>query len=359
MTGEYKDTGADALYTKVELTERRTGKTIEIIENTTIKRAYQELIPLFNKIKSKFLLKEPASLSIDTENESEAFVFLDGEYLGKTPMERSDIFPGKHSLSISKPGFQRIEKIISPEPSKMSKYSFPLKKIETSGTISVITEPSGAAVYLGNQYLGDSPIESIPVKEGMNRIRIIKEEYIDHFQGVEVKKDNPIKLKVNLKQGNTETYYKNRLNVFLDYNYFDFALYSIYGSIAFYATYAYSGYRIDVERSKLDGRNGRNFVSTISFYQSLATAMESSAGGLGFVETTVLQQYLINKTESDLRKYHEAQSISLIGMGSMVALSGIFYYFGISSDAFEFGMRPGTPGSGDKLQADWRLNFYF
>ncbi|MDX1957750.1 MAG: PEGA domain-containing protein [Leptospiraceae bacterium] len=364
ITGEFKDTSADSLQIKLELTDRRTGKTTYLEESTSIKRAYQEFSPMIQKIKSKFLLKEPATISIETENESEAFVFLDGELIGKTPLLRNDIFPGKHTLMITKPDFERIEKIISPEPRQISKYSFPLKKIETLGEISIVSEPEDAEVYLGNKFIGKTPLVSAQVKLGKNRVRISKEGHIDYFHGVNILKDEKTNLKVKLKVGETEVYYKNRLNVFLDYNYFDFAIYSLYGTIAFYGAYMYSGFRLDEERDKL---NGRNYTTSVAYFQSLSTLQNKIATNASdaatyqeeLFRTIYIQQTLIDRTERDLNVYKNIQTISLIGAGSMLISTGIFYYLGISSDALEFGFRPPMNFGNQRVDAEFRMSYRY
>ena len=194
-----------------------------------------------------------ATIQIDTGEEVDGLVFIDGHYAGKTPLDKSDVAAGQHAITITKEGFETLNRVVNLKKDSVSKYAFALKKLEKKGTISVKTNPEGASVYLGITYLGESPLTNIVVPLGQNRIRIEKEDHVDYYAGFEIEQGKPVTVNAKLKQGKTEDYYKNRLKVFLDYTYFDFSQYSVYSVALFYASFQYWNYRINVHRDTIRG----------------------------------------------------------------------------------------------------------
>lgn len=355
VTGEFETAGEDVLKVQAELTERKNGKTETVSSTVSVKRGLQEMEKISSQLKSKLLAEGAVTIQVDS-GIPDAFVYLDGEYAGKTPLERNDIHPGRHRLKITKEGYVTLYKLISPAKNRISSYSFPLVKSEKKAKISVSSDPEGASAYLGTQFLGDTPVKDAEIPVGPNRLRLMKENYIDHFQGIDAKDGSDTRLNVKMKPGDTEKYYKNRLNIFLDYNYFDFALYSLYSSILFYGTYMYAGYRIDLERDK--------FYSNTNYFNVILA--QSSQGGTSSVfslnQNQQLALYFLQKRTTDsigrsTAYYNNFQSVGVAGAASMLVLSGVFYYMGISSDAFEFGFKPDFRKN--EASAEMELKFRF
>ena len=356
VTGEFETAGEDVLKVQAELSERKNGKTETVNGTVSVRRGLQEMEKISVQLKTKLLAEGAVTVKVDA-GVPDAFVYLDGEYAGKTPLERNDIHPGRHRLKITKEGFITLYKLISPAKNKVSSYNFILVKSEKKARISISSDPEGASAYLGTQFLGETPVKDAEIPVGPNRVRLMKENYVDHFQGVDAKDGSDTRLKVKMKQGDTEKYYKNRLNVFLDYNYFDFALYSLYSSILFYGTYMYAGYRIDVERDK--------FYASTNYFNLLF--MQSSQGGSSSLfslnQNQQLGLFLLQRktTDSIARStsyYNNFQSVGVAGAASMLIMSGVFYYMGISSDAFEFGFRPDFRRNGEAV-SEMELRFRF
>lgn len=355
VTGEFETAGEDVLKVQAELTERKNGKTETVNGTVSVRRGLQEMEKISSQLKAKLLAEGAVTVKVDA-GVPDAFVYLDGEYAGKTPLERNDIHPGRHRLKITKEGFVTLFKLISPVKNKVSSYSFTMAKSEKKAKISVSSDPEGASAYLGTQFLGETPVKDAEIPVGPNRLRLMKENFIDHFQGIDAQDGSDLRLNVKMKPGDTEKYYKNRLNVFLDYNYFDFALYSLYSSILFYGTYMYAGYRIDVERDK--------FYANTNYFNLLF--MQSSQGGSASLfsmnQNQQLALFFLQKKTTDsiaasTSYYNNFQTVGTVGAASMVILSGVFYYMGISSDAFEFGFKPDLKRN--EASAEMELKFRF
>lgn len=356
ITGDYRLISTDKLSIKIEITESKLGKFEEFNYSTTLKRAFQEIRDMIPELKNKYFLSGASTLSINTLPENEMFVYIDGELLGKSPLLKAPILPGKHKILIIKEGYTRLEQNLSVNSSGDSSFTFLLKKILSIGKISIKTIPEGADVYYGNKYLGTSPIDSAEVPYGQNRLKISKIGYIDKYQGVEVSSDTIQNFSFKLKEGETDLYYKHNNNIFLDYSNFDLGNYSLYSTLVFYGLYMYSGYRESNEKDRL---YGKAIFNSLTFYQGLALAANnSSAYGDVFFKSLAYQQRLVDQVEEETSKYRMGQNIGIGGVISMLVFSGYFYYKGFNSESFEIGLKPAS-GANQSSEASIKYNFKF
>ncbi|MCC6275943.1 MAG: PEGA domain-containing protein, partial [Leptospiraceae bacterium] len=261
---------------------------------------------------------------------------------GKTPLEGKEVIYGKHELFLFKDGFipETREINLSPQNSKI--FSFTLKKTETKGAISVTSEPSGADVYLGMTHLGQTPLKNVPVQVGANQIRISKESYVDFYKGVEIEDKKILKLDAKLKSGDSEIYYKNKNNLFLDYTYYDFSLFSLFSTLFFYAGFIYADLRSSQLTDELRSQYAFANITQIMKLHETLTADE-------FFAVYAFQEMKIQQIRSEIkgwdkigsnRKGHRLKGIAPAGIGVMIILSAVFYVLGLDEETIEFGMKP-------------------
>lgn len=327
ITGEYNVVNDEILDIKLELTNRKNRLVDEFKDNKTLIRTYQEIGNLSVLLKRKLFSKEMSSIDVNTGELTEALVFLDSIYLGKTPLSKTELPSGKHNLTIQKDGYEIVEKTIELEREKKSSFEFTLKPIQKKSFITIKTLPQGANVYYGNTFLGKTPLNRVQVSSGQNRLRVEKKDFIEIFQGLELANGEEIKLSFNLKEGNSEEYHKTRLKVFGDYSYFDFASYSLYSVILFYVSYRYHDYRVGVQRDSIRG--------TVPGFLTLGQLAITNQNSLLYYYTYIFQQ-----NEKIVDEFQNYKLLSIIGGVSMLSLSGIFYYLGIDNEAFEFAYKP-------------------
>ncbi len=355
-SGEYKLLSADKLSIKIEITESKLGKYDEFTYSTSLKRAFQELRDLIPEIKNKYFLSGASTISINTLPENDMFIYIDGELIGKSPLNRAPVLPGKHKILIIKDGFNRLEQSLFINSSGDSSFNFLLKKILSIGKISVNSSPDGSDVYLGNRYLGTTPLEQIDVPYGQNRLKISKPGFIDKYHGIEISNTTLQSFNFTLKEGETDIYYKHNNNVFLDYSNFDLGNYSLYSTIVFYGIYMYSGYRESNEKDRL---YGKAIFNSLTFYQGLQLAINnSSTYSDTFLKSLAYQQNLVDQVEEQTYKYRMGQNIGIGGVFSMLMLSGYFYYKGFTSDSFEIGLKPAS-GINQSSEASIKYNIRF
>jgi hypothetical protein len=342
ITGEYSILNRDSLDIKIEITERRYGKIREFKFNTSVKRGLQEFKDHVLTLKNQYFISVPAFITINTEPEDGFFVFIDGDFVGKTPLIKFPIVSGDRIVELVKENYSTYKKKYNLLANQEFKESIKFEPIPMEGLISIETETEGFDIYLGNKLIGKSPLINKNVPLGQNRIRITKDGYVDYLRGIEIKKDNPLVLKVQMKEGSNELYYKNQLNVFQDYNYFDFGMYSLYGSILFYGIYMYSGLRYSLEQDKL---YQRSIFNTVTYYQGLANATSSTENANLFLGSLYYQQQFVDQFNANNQKYLNAQNLGIAGVFTMLSLSGFFFYKGMTSEILELGFNPPTKNS--------------
>ncbi|PKA22966.1 PEGA domain protein [Leptospira sp. mixed culture ATI2-C-A1] len=356
ITGSF-EVRDNELFTKVYLFDDFEGKIIPFEHKTSVIRAYQEMGPLGESIREKLQGKDTTTVAVSAEGEEGALVYLDGIYLGKTPLNGKKFPVGKRSLFIFKEGFHPHKQEIQLEKGKPFQIDTKLSLKLSNSFISVHSNVE-ADVYLGIQYLGKTPLERIAIPSGMNRLRLSKEGYIDYFRGIDAQDNEEVVADVVMREGKTEVYYKNKQNVFLDHTYKDFATYSLYGSLLFYASYvylnyasrqAYSAARSDVTLvnasaiSSFYRNNPDEFFFWYGVQNHIIDDAESKARSLKRVAGTLPME---NRKDRQL-----VAGPMVILMGLMLVSAATFYVLGLDEETIEFGYLPLNPGSASYGQA--------
>jgi TolB-like protein len=74
-----------------------------------------------------------------------------------------------------------VERVLGPEP----------KKAELVFEVSISTEPAGADVYVGNDFVGSAPVK-VRLKQGVYNIRLSRVGYEEKAERIEVSRDKPL-----------------------------------------------------------------------------------------------------------------------------------------------------------------------
>lgn len=350
LTGNF-EIRDNELITKVFLFDDFEGKTIPFEHKTSVIRAYQEMGPLGESIREKLQGKDTTTVAVSASGEEGALVYLDGIYLGKTPLIGKKFPIGKRSLFVFKEGFHPYKQEIQLEKGKPFQLDVNLS-LKLSNSYITVSANVESDVYLGIQYLGKTPLNHIAIPSGMNRLRISKEGYIDSFRAVDARDNEEVVVDIEMREGKTEVYYKNKQNVFLDHTYKDFATYSLYGSLLFYVSYVYLNY---ASRQAYSAARSQvtlvNATAISSFYQnnpsefffwygvqnSIIDDAESKARNLKRVAGTLPME---NRKDRQL-----VAGPMVILMGLMLVSAATFYYLGIDEETLEFGYLPVSPSA--------------
>ncbi|TGM57219.1 PEGA domain-containing protein [Leptospira vanthielii] len=350
VTGSF-EVRDNELFTKVFLYDDFEGKTIPFEHKTSVIRAYQEMGPLGESIREKLQGKDTTTVEVSAAGEEGALVYLDGIYLGKTPLSGKKFPVGKRALFVFKEGFHPYKQDIQLEKGRPFQSDIKLS-LKLSNSYITVSSNVESDVYLGIQYLGKTPLNHVAIPSGMNRLRISKEGHIDSFRSVDARDNEEVVVDVEMREGKTDVYYKNKQNVFLDHTYKDFATYSLYGSLLFYASYVYLNYAsrqaYSAARSEVTLTSG---AAISSFYQnnpnefffwygvqnSIIDDAESKARSLKRVAGTLPME---NRRDRQL-----VGGPMVIMMGLMLVSAATFYILGLDEETLEFGYLPVNPSA--------------
>ncbi|MDF3819535.1 PEGA domain-containing protein [Leptospira sp. 96542] len=355
LSGEYQILEPE-LKVNIHLFDEHDGKYFEAEHKTSLIRAYQEMSPIGESIRQKLQGKETTLIQVETIGTDSALVYLDGVYLGKTPLLNKKFPIGRRSLFVFKEGFFPYKADIYLEKDKLFQTDVKLSPIQNVSYLTV-TANEESDVYLGIQYLGKTPLKKVSIPKGMNRLRLSREGYIDQFVDVEGLDGVEISKHIQMFPGNSEIYYKNKQNVFLDHTYKDFATYSLYGSLLFYAGYLYLNYA-----SRQAYEAARPQVELVNA-SAIARFYETNPNEFLLWYTT--QNAIIDAAEEKGRFYkrmagtlpvedrRNRQLVAgpmVIGIGLMLVTAVTFYVMGMEDGFFELGQLPTSPGSSFNTQ---------
>lgn len=336
ISGEFERLAADSLQIQVQILDRRSGQQKSFRHNSGFRRSYQEMDPLLQELQAYFNPSLGALITVRSKKAEGFLVYLDENYLGKTPILEKKVAAGKHQLSLVREGYITERFTIQLKKNIHSKYDILMKKQPLEGFLTITSQPKGADVYLGMTHLGKTPLKNIPVATGANRVRVSLPEHIDFFRGVEIQKGQSVSLEARLLPGKTIPYYQNQFNLFMDYTYFDFAIYSLYSMLMFYGGAAYHDVMANRTRDQL---RTEVFIDQFTLFSYVSSAGSLSQEAVtGFTTQFFYEVLRTRRNEARVRRYQQIRDINAVAGTSMIFMAMGFYYLGYSDDSLEFGL---------------------
>lgn len=350
LTGRFEKINEDRLKIEWELTNHWDGNSQKNTHSTSIIRAFQELNPVSQEIRRILVGRDITFISIETTPLSGALVFMDGFYIGKTPIRNYPIPPGLHEIEITEPGYVPIHEEVQIETLKSKNFVFNLKKKEKKAYISVESNPPGADVFLGIEKIGTTPLEKVEVSQGKNRLKVEKEGYISYYTGVDLKDNINHKFSIELKEGDSDIYYKNKDYVFLDYTYKDFSTYFLWSSLLFYMGHVY--FQIQANRLE-DSIRPQIQIVNFGVFQEFNNQNPNQARNL-----LIYEEWLIRGVRNKANQYRRIagnfgiqrggrtefqDGPMLYGVLFSLATSLTFLFLGLDREAVDIGFFPLVP----------------
>ena len=123
----------------------------------------------------------PANGSIAiTSIPSGAEVFIDGRSRGTAPAIFPEVLPGNHQVTLSSKGYDTWSHIVSVGSGQTAAINVELVAIkEITGSLAVITDPSGAEIYIDGDFKGVSPVTIPGLSAGTHTVLLKLQEYPD------------------------------------------------------------------------------------------------------------------------------------------------------------------------------------
>lgn len=117
----------------------------------------EKLPTVLKDIRAAFLNRPHGDLILDT-NPRDANIYLDGSYIGKSPLYYPALTKGTHSLVLLKEGYQqgRIQVQIVPDMTNLITSS--INSWEKGGVLEVKSSPTNSQVFLDSLYVGQTPL---------------------------------------------------------------------------------------------------------------------------------------------------------------------------------------------------------
>ena len=139
-----------------------------------------------------------------------ASVLLDGNYAGKTPAGSSlnldSVLPGEHTIVISYPGYISYSTRADVSPNQVFALDATLMPVSgplAKGTLSVVSDPAGATVFVDNRSEGTTPFVAHDIAAGDHEIVLRMNGYDDYSSDVLVTAGLPSSVSATLQPAKT------------------------------------------------------------------------------------------------------------------------------------------------------------
>jgi hypothetical protein len=136
---------------------------------------YEEQIDLTGPERKKVVVslqRIVGGLSISTEP-SGASVVVNGRSVGTSPYEDKDLPPGLYKVRIEKEGYTPWEGSLTVIAGR--KIEVPIELKPRVGDLEILSDPSGAKVYVDGKEMGQTPLSLPGLRVGQRRIRVVGE----------------------------------------------------------------------------------------------------------------------------------------------------------------------------------------
>jgi hypothetical protein len=125
-----------------------------------------------------------------------AEVFLDGSSLGRAPVDRNDLDPGKHYVVVHKDGFTDFKREIMLIENQTVTL---VADLSASGGVRILSTPDGAEVKIDGELIGRTPVTRDTITSGDHIIQFKLPGYFDHKETIKVEGGREKVFSVDLK----------------------------------------------------------------------------------------------------------------------------------------------------------------
>ncbi len=126
-----------------------------------------------------------------------ATAYVDGHFIGTTPVVEKHLAPGKHVLRVTKFGHVSLVREIDLHTGRNT-LKFDLTE-RPGGILDVSTTPSGAEIFVDGEPGGHTPKTIKELSTGGHHVRLTLVNYLDWMKTVNIEEDKTVKLDVKLK----------------------------------------------------------------------------------------------------------------------------------------------------------------
>lgn len=125
-----------------------------------------------------------------------AEVFVDGSSLGRAPVDRNDLDPGKHYVVVHRDGFTDFKReVVLVENQSVALVA----DLSATGALRILSTPEGAEVRLDGELIGHTPVQHDGVTSGDHIIEFRLKGYFDKKETMKVEGGREKVFSVDLK----------------------------------------------------------------------------------------------------------------------------------------------------------------
>jgi hypothetical protein len=136
-----------------------------------------------------------ASLKVQSQVPN-AEVFVDGSSLGRAPIDRNDLDPGKHYIVVHKDGFTDFKReVVLLENQAITMVA----DLSATGALRVLSSPEGADVKIDGELIGKTPVQRDAVSSGDHIVEFKLKGYFDHKETMKIEGGREKVFSVDLK----------------------------------------------------------------------------------------------------------------------------------------------------------------
>lgn len=126
-----------------------------------------------------------------------AEVFVDGSSLGRAPVERNDLDPGKHYIIVHKEGYTDFKReVVLLENQTVALVA----DLSATGAVRILSTPDGADIKIDGELVGKTPALRDAVGAGDHVLEVRLKGYFDHKETIKVEGGREKIFSVDLKQ---------------------------------------------------------------------------------------------------------------------------------------------------------------
>jgi hypothetical protein len=137
----------------------------------------------------------PAKVAVNSDAEG-GVISLDGKEVGKAPITL-EMDPGRHTVSVQAQDGRGAEQQIEAIGGKLKKIFLTLPRIGGAGTLSVVSEPPAARVYLDGKRIGETPLSG-ELAAGPHKLAVERDGFLRQEREVNFKEGHDVELTFSL-----------------------------------------------------------------------------------------------------------------------------------------------------------------
>jgi hypothetical protein len=125
----------------------------------------------------------PGSIRVESEP-SEATVFINGQNMGKTPYNMTSLAQGNYKIELQAENFKPFTRIVKIQSGQLSELKAKMEVI--SGSLFVQSTPSNAQVFMGETFMGVTPLLLENINPGTAAINLRLKGYSEYKEEAKI-----------------------------------------------------------------------------------------------------------------------------------------------------------------------------